>query len=79
MTNEKFNLNCDSQIKGYNNGLFAAASFMSSGKSFESWYNEGPVDIPEGWKCLLEVLGREKEYYDLKLKISKETTDAPIR
>lgn len=49
--------------KGYRNGLFAAAAFFNSGRSFQDWY-EGPEESVADWKFLLESLGREEELMD---------------
>jgi hypothetical protein len=67
---------CDAKIMGYNNGLYAAAMFIQSGRSFEDWYGDGPYDIANGWKELLISLDREKEFYDLKKKLDDEKLDA---
>lgn len=66
------------QEKGYHQGLCAAAYFIGSGKSFESWYGDGPTEINKGWLYLLMVLNREQEYWDLKQKLIKEKNELEL-
>lgn len=59
-------------MKGYENGLMAAYSFINSRRPFNEWYGDGPIEICSAWLYLLEALNREEEYYRLKDKLDKE-------
>jgi len=61
--------------KGYKQGLFSAADFIQSGLSFEQWYGNGPSEICTGWLLLLNVLEREREFYELRNKLKKEAEE----
>lgn len=56
----------------YHDGLWAAANFIKSGNSFEKWYGDGPYDIDKAWLYLLQSLGRENKFHQLKEKLQKE-------